>query len=91
MYIIVDYLQRPLLEVRKLGLSLALSFAKRSLDHRRTLANTTGLREAVEECVESEDAEVSSLAKDLLDKIKAKRGGVAASRNLRLSRASTPK
>lgn len=88
MYIIVDYLQGILPKVRKLGLSLALQFAKRSVDYRRTLANTTGLREAVDECAKSEDEEIASVAKDILDKIKAKRGGGAASRLLRSSRPS---
>lgn len=87
MYIIVDYLQRPLARVRKLGLSLALSYAKRSVDHRRTLANLTGLRDAVEDCSKSDDEEIASVAKDILEKIKPKRGG-ASTRNLRSSRPS---
>lgn len=88
MYIIVDYLQRPLAKVRKLGLSLALSFAKRSVDHRRTLANLTGLRDAVEDCSKSEDEEIVSIAKDILEKIKAKRSGGGSSRIMRSSRPS---
>lgn len=87
MYIIVDYLQRPLPQVRKLGLSLALSFAKRSVDHRRTLVNLTGLREAIEECVESDDEEMVLIAKEILENIRIKRAG-AAFRNHRSSRSS---
>lgn len=74
-------------KVKKLGLSLALAFAKRSVDHRRTLANLTGLRDAVDACSSSEDEEISSVAKDILEKIKPKRG-VASSRNLRSVRHS---
>lgn len=86
MYIILAYLQGVLPRVRKLGLSLVLSFAKRSADHRRTLTNTTGIREMVEECAQSEDEEIASLAKDILEKIKGKRGGIAASKLPRSSR-----
>lgn len=89
MYLIVDYLVHPLARVRKLGLSLASSFAKQTVDHRRTLANLTGLRDAVEDCCNSDDPEISSMAKDILEKIKTRRVGAgAAARNLRASRPS---
>lgn len=85
MYIIVDYLRRPLAPVRKLGLSLALALAKR-VDHRRTLANLSDLRDAVQSCTEDEDEEIQTLANDLLKKIK---GGRVSGRSLRSRPSNT--
>lgn len=88
MYLIVDYLLCPLPRVRKLGLSLALSFAKRSVDNRRMLANLTGFRAAVEDCCKSADEEIASVARDILEKTKSKRAGPGSSRALRTTRPS---
>lgn len=88
MFIIVDYLLHPLPKVRKLGLTLALSFAKRSAEYRRTLTNLAGFRDAVEECAESDDEEISSVAHEILEKIKTKRAGGASSRSQRSARVA---
>jgi hypothetical protein len=85
MYFIVEYLRHPLAKVCMFGLALTSSFTKGSLDDRRTLENL-GFRNAIEDCCRSNDEEISSVAKEILENFESKRG---SSRKLRAPRRSS--
>ncbi|KAF7354936.1 Protein kinase domain-containing protein [Mycena sanguinolenta] len=67
-WMLVEYLDHPQLEAQKFGLFLVNWLLKGGVAQRKSVTNMTGMRDALEKCLKSEDDDVRARAKDLISK-----------------------